>query len=88
MSDLMTFALSLVRKLRGAHPRTRDRLKSFLREFRDKGVLPLGVHTDTVGDQAYWWVVFDKTKFPSDDARMDYLESRSPRGMKMVALEI
>lgn len=88
MTDLMTFAFSLVKKLRGAKPLVRDRLRSFLREYTDKGVLPLGIHTDAVGDDAYWWVVFDPSRFPSDDKRMDYVEGRSPRGMKVVVLEI
>jgi hypothetical protein len=83
MGDLLAFAFFLHKKLRAAAPKTRDRLKTFLKEFRDAGAIPLGLH----GDE-YWWVVYDRSRFASDRALDDYLEARTPSGMKKNVLTL
>ncbi|HTM67934.1 MAG TPA: hypothetical protein VL426_01415 [Candidatus Binatia bacterium] len=85
---LLTFAASLYKKLAKARPATRDRVKAILTEVLEGGAIPLGIHKDAVGDDAYWWLLHDASRFPTEDAMMDALEARSPRGMKMVVLRL
>lgn len=85
---ILTFAASLYKSLSKARPTTRERVKAILRDTIDGGAIPLGIHKDAVGDDAYWWLLHDPSRFADEDAMMDALEARSPRGMKMVVLRL
>jgi hypothetical protein len=86
--SILSLATLLYRKVRSANPPTKARIESFIEDIKAKGVIPLGLGKDASGRDAYWWAVYDRTKFASDDALMDYLESRSPPGFTMGVLFI
>lgn len=83
MGEMMTFALFLFKRLRNAEPKTRQRLRTFLQEFKDTGAIPLGMHEDT-----YWWVVYNPNRFASPKALEDHLTSCTPPGLKKIVLTI
>jgi hypothetical protein len=86
--SLLRFASTLFTKLQAAHPKTRERIKSFIDEARARGAIPLGMRKTEAGTDAYWWVVYDASRFPSEDARWQYLQERSPPGIPLVVLTV
>lgn len=88
MGNLMTYALALLKKIKNADPATRSKLGSFIQECKDLGAIPLGIRDDASGKKAYWWLVSDLSRFPSEKARLDELRRRSPDGLTLVVLTI
>lgn len=88
MANLMFFAAFLYKKMLGADHGTRERLRSFLREIKESGAIPLGMHKNDAGTDAYWWLVYDAGRFASPDALTRHLKERTPPNLTMVILTI
>lgn len=86
--SLLRLASTLYSKLQGAHPKTRERIEEALRDVKASGAIPLGIRKTDAGTDAYWWVVYDATRFPSEDARWNYLRERTPPGYPMIVLTV
>ena len=65
----------LVEKFRRADASTQTFLRWFVRNVRTSGAIPLGLK-----DGIYWWLVYDASCFPSEDALIKELYIRSPYG--------
>ena len=50
--------------------------------------IPLGIAKTESGTDAYWWVVYDATRFPSENAQWDHLRGRTPPGYQMIVLTV
>ncbi len=86
--SLLRLASTLYAKLQNAHPKTRERIEAALRDVKATGAIPLGIRKTDAGTDAYWWVVYDTARFPSEDARWEYLKERTPPGYQMIILTV
>lgn len=86
--SLLRLASTLYGKLQGAHPKTRERIEEALRDVKASGAIPLGIRKTETGTDAYWWVVYDATRFPSENEQWDYLRERTPPGYQMIVLTV
>lgn len=86
--SLLRLTSLLFTKLQAAPPKTGERIKTFLREVRASGAIPLGMAKTDAGTDAYWWVIYDATLLPSGEDARKYLLERSPPGVPLVILTI